>query len=314
MIQEHVPRVAIITIGQSPRPDVVPEIAAMLGDLHLDEFGALDGISHDEIQAQAPVDDEFGLFTRLANGGHVIIRARFALDCLEKLATRLDGEGYDLLVLATTGVFAPLSTRTPLVHGQHTVDAWIAALVVGDSRIGLVYPLPRQGSILSEFNYGTLLQSAHATVKGGHSAQLTDAIDRVSGADLILMHSVGYTEAMAKQVALASGKPVVTARRIIAGAARIRIAEITGHSAELTTQSYTGTDLLKRLREEAEGLTPREREVLVHVLEGGANKVIARVLGISHRTVEIHRARAMMKLGATSVTELIRRALMVSQR
>ncbi|WP_368733556.1 LuxR C-terminal-related transcriptional regulator [Acinetobacter baumannii] len=54
--------------------------------------------------------------------------------------------------------------------------------------------------------------------------------------------------------------------------------------------------------------------MLALVLEGGANKLIARALGISHRTVEIHRARAMSKLGATSVTELIRRALMVSQR
>ncbi|MFX7776299.1 LuxR C-terminal-related transcriptional regulator, partial [Acinetobacter baumannii] len=59
---------------------------------------------------------------------------------------------------------------------------------------------------------------------------------------------------------------------------------------------------------------PREREVLELVLEGGANKLIARSLSISHRTVEIHRARAMAKLGATSVTELIRRALMASPR
>jgi FixJ family two-component response regulator len=56
-------------------------------------------------------------------------------------------------------------------------------------------------------------------------------------------------------------------------------------------------------------LTKRETEVLVQVLEGAANKSIGRTLGISHRTVEIHRARAMLKLGATSTPELIRRAL-----
>lgn len=314
MIQDRVPRVAVITIGQTPRPDVIPEIASMLRDINLAEFGALDGVSDAEIAAQVPVGDEFGLFTRLAGGRHIIVRARFALECLERLSERLDGEDYDLLVLATTGVFAPIATRTPFVHGQHTVDAWIAALVVGDSSIGLIYPLPQQGAILSEFNYGTLLQSANATVTGGHSAQLAEAIGRVSGADLILMHSVGYTEAMAKQVAVASGKPVVTARRIIAGAARARIAELTGQPSGMATQSYSGAELLKRLRDETAVLTPREREVMVHVLEGGSNKIIARALGISHRTVEIHRARAMMKLGATSVSELIRRALMLSAR
>ncbi|WP_368735528.1 glycine betaine ABC transporter substrate-binding protein, partial [Escherichia coli] len=36
--------------------------------------------------------------------------------------------------------FTPLATRTPLVHGQRAVDAWIAALVVGDARIGLIVP------------------------------------------------------------------------------------------------------------------------------------------------------------------------------
>ncbi|MBN8941353.1 MAG: hypothetical protein J0H01_17740 [Rhizobiales bacterium] len=128
------------------------------------------------------------------------------------------------------------------------------------------------------------------------------------------MHSIGYTEAMARQVAQDSGKLVVTARRIVAGAARMRLAEITGQSVGSSSEAYSGAELLKRLAEPAASLTQREREVLVLVLEGGANKRIARALGISHRTVEIHRARAMTKLGATSVTELIRRALMVSQR
>ena len=52
------------------------------------------------------------------------------------------------------------------------------------------------------------------------------------------------------------------------------------------------------------GLTEREREVLQLALEGLANKLIARKLGISHRTVEIHKARIMHKTGAASVLDL----------
>ncbi|WP_198353813.1 PAS domain S-box protein [Sphingomonas sp. MA1305] len=51
-------------------------------------------------------------------------------------------------------------------------------------------------------------------------------------------------------------------------------------------------------------LTPREREVLVGLIDGGTNKVIAQTLGISPRTVELHRAQVMSKLGAGSLTEL----------
>ena len=56
-------------------------------------------------------------------------------------------------------------------------------------------------------------------------------------------------------------------------------------------------------------LSPREREVLDGLLAGLPNKTIAYDLAISPRTVEIHRARVMDKMGARSLSELIRLAL-----
>lgn len=56
-------------------------------------------------------------------------------------------------------------------------------------------------------------------------------------------------------------------------------------------------------------LTPREREVMHMVVDGKANKVIAIDLGISQRTVEIHRARVMEKMQATSVAQLVQLVL-----
>ena len=62
------------------------------------------------------------------------------------------------------------------------------------------------------------------------------------------------------------------------------------------------------LRERLEGLTGREREIMKLVADGLANKEIARSLGISHRTVEVHRARVMQKTGVTNLVELSRLA------
>lgn len=56
-------------------------------------------------------------------------------------------------------------------------------------------------------------------------------------------------------------------------------------------------------------LTAREREVLVGLVEGGTNKVIAQKLGISPRTVELHRAQVMNRLNAGTLTELLQIAL-----
>jgi two-component system response regulator FixJ len=61
-----------------------------------------------------------------------------------------------------------------------------------------------------------------------------------------------------------------------------------------------------RIREQHETLTPREREVLAGVTSGKANKVMAADLGLSQRTIEIHRARVMEKMGASSLAHLVR--------
>jgi two-component system response regulator FixJ len=61
----------------------------------------------------------------------------------------------------------------------------------------------------------------------------------------------------------------------------------------------------ERIRAHLESLTPREREVLDLMTQGKQNKVIGQELGVSPRTIEIHRARVMEKMGANSVAELV---------
>jgi FixJ family two-component response regulator len=62
------------------------------------------------------------------------------------------------------------------------------------------------------------------------------------------------------------------------------------------------------LRERFASLTPREREVMALVASGLANKQIAAQLGTAEITVKGHRGRAMHKMGATSLAELVRMA------
>lgn len=64
-----------------------------------------------------------------------------------------------------------------------------------------------------------------------------------------------------------------------------------------------------RIRELFESLTPREREVLELVTSGNPNKVMAADLGVSQRTIEIHRARVMEKMHANSLAQLVRMVL-----
>jgi two-component system response regulator FixJ len=63
-----------------------------------------------------------------------------------------------------------------------------------------------------------------------------------------------------------------------------------------------------------ENLTEREREVMCLVVEGNTNKAVGARLGISEKTVEIHRARVMEKTAARSLSELVRICLILKDK
>jgi two-component system CheB/CheR fusion protein len=74
---------------------------------------------------------------------------------------------------------------------------------------------------------------------------------------------------------------------------------------ELTRNSTALSSLREAAARRIAGLTPRERQVVEMVVQGNPNKQVAYVLGISQRTVETHRATAMKKIGARTLSELI---------
>jgi len=79
-------------------------------------------------------------------------------------------------------------------------------------------------------------------------------------------------------------------------------------------EAFAHADHCKREREciavlqrSLASLTAREFEVMQHVVAGMSNKSLAEQLGVSDRTVEVHRSRAMKKMGAASLPDLVRK-------
>ena len=115
---------------------------------------------------------------------------------------------------------------------------------------------------------------------------------------------------------------------IITGFARVKTAvrALKGGAIDFIQKPFNDQSLLKRVRQAIDldrrtrkdrmdctkfaallaHLTPREREVMRLVIAGKPNKIIAADLGISPKTVEIHRGRVMEKMQVDSVAELVR--------
>jgi protein AroM len=214
----RVPRIAFVTIGQSPRVDLVPEILERVtSPIEAVEFGALDDLGPAEVARLAPPAGEASLCTRMRDGQEVVIGKRQTGERLQALFDRLDREGFDAITLLCTGHFEHLGSKTLLIEAQRVVDATVDAFSLGCRHLGIMLPLERQ---LAEFH---VQGSAERPVTAAHYSpysgdRLETAARELAACDLVVMHCMGYTEAMRRRVAAAVGKPVLLARRIVAGA------------------------------------------------------------------------------------------------
>ena len=74
------------------------------------------------------------------------------------------------------------------------------------------------------------------------------------------------------------------------------------------SESRSANARLNSINDKLAMLTPRERELMTHVIAGQLNKQIAADIGIVEKTMKLHRGRVMRKLGVRSVADLVRLA------
>lgn len=208
-------RIAFVTVGQSPRDDVLPEILSSLhGQAEVTEFGALDGLQNEEIEALAPVNGERRLCTRLRSGRQVITSKNKTALRLNSIFGELEQKDFNIIVLLCTGYFKNVHCKGLFVESQRLVDNFVAALAFGGKSVGVMVPLAEQ---IEEEGAPVTYERAKVACASPYSGdRLREAGGELSETDIIVMHCMGYSEAMRQTVAEASGKPVILARRVVA--------------------------------------------------------------------------------------------------
>jgi protein AroM len=213
-------KIGMITIGQSPRIDIVPEMREVLGaDVEILEAGALNGLTLEEVRKFYPKRGDYILCTRMADGTEVVVAKRFIIPRVQRSIDLLTEKGAELLVFICTGKFPSFSSKRIIIEAQKILDHFILALHGEDERIGLLIPLSDQ---LGQAKKKYQRLKGKIIIKAASPYALEDEVSwaakELMKADphVIIMHCMGYTQAMKKRVMEITGKPTVLARSLVA--------------------------------------------------------------------------------------------------
>ena len=216
-------QITFVTIGQSPRDDIVPDILALVdAGAMAHEVGVLDDLDDAALASLAPNQGEAVLVSRLRDGREIRMSKAQVHNRLAGLLARIDADGTDLCVLLCTGAFPDIRCRVPLITPSTLIDGMLSALAGPDTRLGVIVPLARQAEQFADYRpLGRPATVTHATPYDPDPQagdRFDRAADRLADSDLILMNCMGYSSAQRQLVARRTGKPVLLPRRMLAGA------------------------------------------------------------------------------------------------
>lgn len=217
--------IGFVTIGFTPRNDIVPELVEELRagkscpepDVH--EYGALDGLADDELPAVLAGAGEASFVTRGRRGEELVLSAARVEERLDAMLRGIDDRGHDLIVLLCTGTTVPQLRNTLVLEAQKIVDNSIEAMIGAGCRLGVLLPLERQiDDFQLRHRYSAPVRFAAFSPYA--SGQARPSVEVLDGCDATVMHCMGYSRDMRDALRHSLPHPVLHARGIVGGLLR----------------------------------------------------------------------------------------------
>lgn len=214
--------IAMITVGQAPRDDLVPHMEAVFSrQVDIWQAGVLDGLSGEAMAELWPDPGEVGIVARLLDGSNTLLSHRKILPRVQALVDQAVARRASPIVILCGADWSALRSPTLIVNPGKVFPAIVSALASG-WRLGVIKP-----------SAGQIEQARRQFADRGIDAVVTAASPytgeqrlrdvqvaaeqlRDAGVDLVWMSCVGMDEAMRSIVCEVTGKPVILARTILA--------------------------------------------------------------------------------------------------
>ncbi len=205
----------VVTIGQSPRVDLVPEMREVLGpDVRIVESGALDGLSLEEVSRLVPGAEDYVLVTRMRDGTPVKIAKRRIVQLMQQRITDAVAAGAELVALLCTGAFPEFECTKPLVLPDQVLGHMVRS-VAGKMLVGVVVPDVAQVE-QCRVRWQHTGREVHVTYASPYedTSRLAEAAHELKsvGAELVVLDCMGYDFAAKRLFREVLGVPCILAR------------------------------------------------------------------------------------------------------
>lgn len=214
------PLLGVITIGQSPRPDLQQVFQRQAPDARVRVRGALDGLDSHEIGDLARRRTDYPLLVRLLDGSTREIGMEWLHPLVERIAREFADEYATAVVVACAGDFPECRADVPVLLPGRLVPRDVATRSPRQ-RVGIVTPVERQMQaaaakwLMDGFQPFVTWASPvrHVEIMRASAAM------READVDVVVLDCMGHDAAYAEEFTRRCGKPVVTAQEVAARAA-----------------------------------------------------------------------------------------------
>jgi len=213
-------RVGMITIGQSPRVDVIADIEDIIGSqIEIVECGALDGLSFEEIKELKPSKDEYILVTRLRDGTVVKVCREKIIDQMNWCIKKIE-DNVEVVVILCTGEFPKLKSKKLMIEPSVLIHNIVKSLHP-KNRLGIVLPSSDQvDEVVQKWKFDNvdIIVETLSPYEDVQEALIKRKAERLKEAsvDLIILDCIGYSTHTAKLMKKVTGIPVILPRTLIA--------------------------------------------------------------------------------------------------
>lgn len=218
-------KVGMITIGQSPRDDIVSVMRRhMTQEVEILQRGALDDLDLPTVTELRPKAGQPTLVTRMRDGTEVKVTHGKIIPLMQKGVEALEEEGVEFIVLLCTGAFPELQAERMILHPGRLLHSLITAIANG-AKLGVVVPSASQvpaGEKAQKERWGGLdvvvtsaSPYAPPEIRAKEWERAAEGL-KERGVDLVYLGCMGMDEEMKCTVQQVTGKPVILASSVVA--------------------------------------------------------------------------------------------------